>query len=69
MDIPMEVRVGCCDRLPTRMTKKQALRWGEKNMPGDLRRAGFETVVFTADIEINGWVGYRINYGKKVGVG
>lgn len=67
MDIPMEVRVGCHDRLPTRMTKKQAKRWGDKNMPMDLRRAGFETVVFTADPDINGWSGYRVNYGKKTG--
>lgn len=67
MDIPMEVRVGCYDTLPMRMTKKQALRWGEKNMPGDLRRAGFETVIFTADPDINGWSGYRVNYGKKMG--
>ena len=60
-----EVRVGvgreCLDRP---MTKDQAFRWGEKNMPRDLKRAGFKTVIFTADPEINGWFGYRVNYGK-----
>ena len=66
IDVPMQVRVGC-GLLPNLMTKKQAKRWGDKNMPMDLRRAGFETVVFTADPDINGWSGYRVNYGKKTG--
>lgn len=62
----LEVRVGtgrACLSMP--MTKEQAKRHGDRNMPRDLKAAGFETVIFTADPEINGWLGYRINYGKR----
>lgn len=62
----LEVRVGCGRQaLPIHMTKEQAKRYGDKNMPRDLKRAGFETIIFTADPEINGWLGYRVNYGKE----
>jgi len=47
------------------MTREQAQRYGEKNMPADLKRAGFQCLVFRATMDINGWDGYRINYGKK----
>ncbi len=65
-DTGMQVRVGCYDTLPVPMTKEQAKRWGDRNMPADLKRVGFETVIFTADPEINGWSGYRVNYGMRV---
>lgn len=50
--------------LPTKMNELQAFRWGEKNMPPELKRAGFKTVIFHATMKINGWEGLRINYGK-----
>jgi hypothetical protein len=62
-----EVRVGI-DRLPERLTMTQARRWGEQNMPGDLRRAGFKVCIHQATYEINGWDGYRVSYGKPVKV-
>lgn len=46
------------------MTRKQALRLGEKTMPADLRRAGFQTVIFKSDPEMHGGSWFRINYGK-----
>ena len=60
-----EVRQGL-GTLDKTMTKAQALRYAKRNMPADLRRAGFKAHVFTADLEINGWDGYRITYGKEV---
>ena len=65
-EMKMHVRVGVCDTLPVPMTKEQAKRWGDRNMAADLKRVGFETVIFTADPEINGWSGYRVNYGMRV---
>jgi len=59
-----EVRVGVAGCLPVRMTVAQARRWGDRNMPGDLKRAGFSTVVFKADPEIHGDVWLRVSYGK-----
>jgi len=50
--------------LDQKMTHKQALAYGNKHMPTDLRRAGFVCSVFCADSEINGWSGFRINYSK-----
>lgn len=46
------------------MTKEQARKFGEKNMPKDLRRVGFKTHVFESDIEIHGEKYLRITYGK-----
>lgn len=57
-----EVRVGL-SALPLQMTEAQAKRYGDKNMPGDLRRAGFKTLVFTSCPEINFKRFYRISYG------
>lgn len=48
------------------MTRAGALRFGERNMPRDLKRAGFETVVAKSDADLHGGVWFRINYGKKV---
>ena len=53
------------DRL---MTKDQAKRYGNRHMPRDLKAYGFKTIIFTADSDIHGWSGYRINYGKDVRV-
>lgn len=58
------VRVGL-GQLPKPMTRQQARRYGERNIPPDLKRAGFETVVFASDPAINGSSFYRVNYGKK----
>lgn len=51
-------------QLDKRMTKEQALRYGDRYMPADLKQAGFKCIIFTSDIEINGNLFYRINYGK-----
>ena len=48
------------------MTAKQARRWGEANMPRDLRRAGFEVCLFRSDPEIHGGDWFRVSYGAKV---
>lgn len=62
MDQKLAVRF---DGMPDRMmTKAQAKRYGDRHMPSNLKACGFKTVIFTADPEINGWLGYRINYGK-----
>jgi len=55
--------LGVLDKL---MTKEQALRFAQRNMPSDLKRAGFKAHIFTAERSINGWDGYRINYGKEI---
>lgn len=56
------VRVGSSGELPQPMTRKQALRWGERNMPRDLKRAGWTCVVFASDAQIHGGLWYRVNY-------
>ncbi|MFP5513288.1 MAG: hypothetical protein ACLGJC_09430 [Alphaproteobacteria bacterium] len=60
----LPVKVGAFDTLPIRMTREQAQRYGERNMPADLKRAGFQCVVFRSDAEIHGGHWFRINYGK-----
>lgn len=50
--------------LPAPMTHAQALRYGNRSMPPDLRRAGFQTVIFRSDSDIHGGDWFRINYGK-----
>ncbi len=63
-----EVRVGSSrERLEQSMTIAQAKRYGDKNMPADLRRAGFKTDVFTSDPEINGGTFFRVSYGMTAG--
>lgn len=59
----LPVRVGG-GVLPSPMTAQQAVRYGDRNMPKDLRAAGFKTTVFRADPEIHGSAWLRINYGK-----
>lgn len=60
-----EVRVGI-GRLDRPMTLAQARRYGDRNMPADLKRAGFQTFVFASDLEIHGARFYRVSYGKAV---
>lgn len=60
-----EVRVGL-SKLDQPMTQAQAMRYGERNIPRDLKAAGFRTEVFISDHEINGATFFRINYGKTV---
>ena len=52
-------------RLHVPLTYAQAQRYGDQHMPPQMRRAGFNTLVFVSDAEINGGTFYRINYGKK----
>lgn len=52
------VKPGAC------MTREQCRRYGDQNMPRDLRRAGFRTHVFRSDREIHGADYFRITYGK-----
>jgi hypothetical protein len=61
-----EVR-GECSGASKLMTKKQAMRHGDRNMPQDLRAAGFKTSIFISDLEIHGTVYMRITYGMTVG--
>jgi hypothetical protein len=48
------------------MTKAQALAYATKNMPRDLKKAGFKAGVFESDTAIHGAQYYRIGYGKTV---
>jgi hypothetical protein len=57
------VKVGI-DQLTKPMTFEEAKNWGERNIPRDLKAAGFKASVFTSDPEINGGTFFRINYGK-----
>lgn len=56
------VKVGI-GQLEQPMTRTQAQRWGEKNMPADLKRAGFKCVVGRSDPELHGGNWFRVNYG------
>jgi hypothetical protein len=60
----LTVKVGCGE-LDKAMTREQAMRWGVRNMPKDLKRAGFECVVVKSDAEMHGGVWFRVNYGRK----
>ena len=51
------VKVGLGE-LETRMTREQAQRWGDANMPIHLRRVGFQTLI----CDCGEW--FRINWGK-----
>lgn len=59
--LPVKVGLSTLDQP---MTRAAAFRYGERNMPADLKRAGFKTVVAKTDAEIHGGVWLRINYGK-----
>lgn len=60
-----EVRIGI-GKLDTPMTIAQARRYGDANMPRDLKAAGFETAIGVSDPEIHGGIWFRINYIKSV---
>lgn len=57
---------GVGNQLLGHMTRAQALRHGDSNMPRDLKRAGFETYVFRSDLVIHGGDYFRITFGKAV---
>lgn len=59
----LPVKVGL-STLEKPMTREQARRYGERNMPADLRRAGFKTTVAKSDTDLHGGEWYRVNYGK-----
>lgn len=64
-----EVRVGSGRQaLPDPMSFKQAKRYGDRVMPAELKRAGFETGIFVSDPEINDGTFFRISYGKTIAV-
>jgi hypothetical protein len=46
------------------LSKEQAKRYGDRNMPKDLKKVGFRTHVFTSDPIIHGSSYYRLTYGK-----
>ena len=52
-----KVKVGLGE-LETSMTREQAQRWGDANMPERLRRVGFETMI----CDCGEW--FRINWSK-----
>lgn len=58
----LPVKVGILT-LEKPMTREQAMRYGKRNMPSDLKRAGFECFVGKSDAEMHGGVWYRVNYG------
>lgn len=58
------VKVGL-STLDKPMTREQAMRYGKRHMPADLKRAGFECFVGKSDAEMHGGVWFRISYGKK----
>lgn len=60
-----EVRIGSGrNALPAHMTLAQAYRYGDANMPCDLKRVGFRTVVFVSDPDINDGTFFRVSYGR-----
>jgi hypothetical protein len=59
--LPVKVGSGQLDR---HMTRAEARQYGERNMPADLKRAGFVTVVFRSDPQIHGGNWFRVNYAK-----
>ncbi len=60
-----QVRIGI-DKLDQPMTKAQAKRYGDRNMPRDLKAAGFQTYVGASDLELHGGLWFRIDYGKII---
>ena len=60
MKLPVKYGLG---QLPA-MSRRQALRYAQKHMPKDLKRAGFIPSVFESDPVIHVSHFFRINYGK-----
>lgn len=48
--------------LDQQLTYAQAVRWGNRTMAQDLKRAGFACVVVKTDAALHGGVWLRINY-------
>ena len=44
------------------MTFNQALRYADKMMPADLKKARFKASIFVPDLETHGGLWYRVNY-------
>ena len=59
--LPVKVGLSTLERP---LTCAQARRYGDRHMPGDLRRAGFKTCVFESDVVIHGAHFLRVSYGK-----
>ena len=59
--LPVKLGIG---ESKTRMTRAQALKWGEKHMDPALKRAGFTCYVSRSDPTLHGGDWFRINYGK-----
>ena len=47
------------------MTRDEAQRWGDRNVPRALRRVGFRAYVFASDPEIHGDRYFRVTFGKE----
>lgn len=62
-----EVRVGI-GKLEGLMTESQARRYGDENMPKDLKAAGFKTFVGVSDQDLHGGLWFRVDYGKTCGI-
>lgn len=60
--LPVKSGCGTLDKL---MTREQALRWGKRTMPADLKRAGFICTVSKTDAEMHGGVWLRVSYMKE----
>jgi hypothetical protein len=60
----LPVRLGL-HQTDQRMTRTQALRYGIRHMPSDLKRAGFECFVSRSDREMHGGVWFRVSYGYR----
>lgn len=60
---PVRVGLGV---LPQPMTRAQARRYGEANLPADIKAAGFGVSVFASNPEIHGEKFFRVLYGKTV---
>jgi hypothetical protein len=59
----LPVKIGV-DLLPKPMTAAQALLYAIRNMPSDLKNAGFVASVFASNSELHGGSFFRINYSK-----
>ena len=57
------VRIGI-GQLDQPMTLDHARRYGARNLPHDLKAAGFTTFVSASDAELHGGLWFRIDYGK-----
>ena len=53
------------DLKPIRMTRTQAQRYAERNMPSGLRKANFEAFVARSCPDLHGGDWFRINYGMQ----